>query len=148
MFVFVIYELKIDEPIFNFPSEVENIPEIVDVDLSRRDPNSIPFKMIETCPECGMPLVKQNGESEHRCINPDCCGRILEQLIHFASRAAMDIEGLGEKQMELLYDLGYIQYVSDIYRLKNYYYDLINLDGYGKQKVNNLLEAIEKSKNK
>lgn len=124
----------------------EIIPEIVEVDLSRRSENLTPFKMLENCPECGMPLVKRLNESEHHCINPDCCGRILEQLIHFASRSAMDIEGLGEKQMELLYNLGYIKDVKDIYLLKNYYYDLLTLDGYGEQKVGNILSAIEKSK--
>ena len=124
----------------------EIIPEIVEVDLSRRTENLTPFKMLENCPECGMPLVKRLNESEHHCINPDCCGRILEQLIHFASRSAMDIEGLGEKQMELLYNLGYIKDVKDIYLLKNYYYDLLTLDGYGEQKVGNILSAIEKSK--
>lgn len=124
----------------------EIIPEIVEVDLSRRSENLTPFKMLENCPECGMPLVKRLNESEHHCINPDCCGRILEQLIHFASRSAMDIEGLGEKQMELLYNLGYVKDVKDIYLLKNYYYDLLTLDGYGEQKVGNILSAIEKSK--
>lgn len=124
----------------------EIIPEIVEVDFSRRTENLIPFKMLENCPECGEPLVKRNNESEHHCINPNCCGRILEQLIHFASRAAMDIEGLGEKQTELLYELGYIKDVSDIYLLKNYYYELLTLDGYGEQKISNLFNAIEKSK--
>lgn len=124
----------------------EIIPEIVEVDLSRRSENLTPFRMLENCPECGMPLVKRLNESEHHCINPDCCGRILEQLIHFASRSAMDIEGLGEKQMELLYNLGYVKDVKDIYLLKNYYYDLLTLDGYGEQKVGNILSAIEKSK--
>lgn len=124
----------------------EIIPEIVEVDFSRREEDLIPFKMLENCPECGMPLVKKNNESEHHCINPNCCGRILEQLIHFASRGAMDIEGLGEKQTELLYELGYIKDVSDIYLLKNYYYELLALDGYGDQKISNLFNAIEKSK--
>ena len=124
----------------------EIIPEIVEVDFSRRTENLIPFKMLENCPECGEPLVKRNNESEHHCINPNCCGRILEQLIHFASRQAMDIEGLGEKQTELLYELGYIKDVSDIYLLKNYYYELLTLDGYGEQKISNLFNAIEKSK--
>lgn len=124
----------------------EIIPEIVEVDFSRREEDLIPFKMLENCPECGMPLVKRNNESEHHCINPNCCGRILEQLIHFASRGAMDIEGLGEKQTELLYELGYIKDVSDIYLLKNYYYELLALDGYGDQKISNLFNAIEKSK--
>lgn len=124
----------------------EIIPEIVEVDFSRREDGLIPFKMLEKCPECGMPLVKRNNESEHHCINPNCCGRILEQLIHFSSRQAMDIEGLGEKQTELLYELGYIKDVSDIYLLKNYYYELLALDGYGDQKISNLFNAIEKSK--
>ena len=124
----------------------EIIPEIVEVDLTRRVDGLVPFKMLENCPECGMPLVKRNNESEHHCINPNCCGRILEQLIHFASRQAMDIEGLGEKQTELLYELGYIKDVSDIYLLKNYYYELLALDGYGDQKISNLFNAIEKSK--
>lgn len=125
----------------------EIIPEIVEVDFTRRQNGLEPFKMLENCPECGMPLVKRNNEAEHHCVNPNCCGRILEQLIHFASRGAMDIEGLGEKQTELLYELGYIKDVSDIYLLKNYYYDLLALDGYGDQKINNLFNAIEKSKN-
>ena len=124
----------------------EIIPEIVEVDFSRREDGLIPFKMLEKCPECGMPLVKRNNESEHHCINPNCCGRILEQLIHFSSRQAMDIEGLGEKQTELLYQLGYVKDVSDIYLLKNYYYELLALDGYGDQKISNLFNAIEKSK--
>ena len=124
----------------------EIIPEIVEVDFTRREDGLIPFKMLEKCPECGMPLVKRNNESEHHCINPNCCGRILEQLIHFSSRQAMDIEGLGEKQTELLYELGYIKDVSDIYLLKNYYYELLALDGYGDQKISNLFNAIEKSK--
>jgi len=124
----------------------EIIPEIVEVDFTRREDGLIPFKMLEKCPECGMPLVKRNNESEHHCINPNCCGRILEQLIHFSSRQAMDIEGLGEKQTELLYQLGYVKDVSDIYLLKNYYYELLALDGYGDQKISNLFNAIEKSK--
>ena len=124
----------------------EIIPEVVDVDLSRRNPNSKPFEMLTHCPECGMPLTKRENESEHHCVNPECCGRILEQLIHFASRVAMDIEGLGEKQMELLYNLGYIKDVSDIYVLEQYRDDLLTLEGYGNQKVQNLMEAIKKSK--
>ena len=125
----------------------EIIPEVVDVNLARRDAHLAPFKMITNCPECGMPLSKKEGEADHKCTNPECCGRILEQLIHFASREAMDIDGLGEKQMELLYNLGYIASVADIYKLPNFHTDLVNLPGYGVQKVTNLEEAIEKSKN-
>ena len=124
----------------------EIIPEVVDVDLSRRDPSLVPFEMLTHCPECGMELKKRENESEHHCVNPECCGRILEQLIHFASRVAMDIEGLGEKQMELLYNLGYIKDISDIYVLEQYRDDLLTLEGYGNQKVQNLMDAIKKSK--
>lgn len=124
----------------------EIIPEVVEVDFSRRKENLVPFKMLTHCPECGMELAKRENESEHHCINPNCCGRILEQLIHFSSRVAMDIEGLGEKQTELLYNLGYIKDVSDIYLLENYKQDLLTLEGYGHQKVTNLIDAINKSK--
>lgn len=124
----------------------EIIPEVVGVDLSYRADNSVPFKMPLTCPECGEPIVKKEGEAEHYCHNPECGGRILEGIIHFASRAAMDIEGLGKKQVELLYNLGYIKEISDIYYLKNYQNEIINIEGFGKQKIQNLLNAIEKSK--
>lgn len=124
----------------------EIIPEVVEVDFSRRTTELVPFKMLTHCPECGMELTKRENESEHHCINPNCCGRILEQLIHFSSRVAMDIEGLGEKQTELLYNLGYIKDVSDIYLLENYKQDLLTLEGYGQQKVANLIDAINKSK--
>ena len=124
----------------------EIIPEVVEVDFSRRTSDLVPFQMLTHCPECGMELMKRENESEHHCVNPNCCGRILEQLIHFSSRVAMDIEGLGEKQTELLYNLGYIKDVSDIYLLENYKQDLLTLEGYGQQKVANLIDAINKSK--
>ena len=124
----------------------EIIPEVVEVDFSRRTSDLAPFQMLTHCPECGMELMKRENESEHHCVNPNCCGRILEQLIHFSSRVAMDIEGLGEKQTELLYNLGYIKDVSDIYLLENYKQDLLTLEGYGQQKVANLIDAINKSK--
>ena len=124
----------------------EIIPEVVEVDFSRRTSDLVPFQMLTHCPECGMELMKRENESEHHCVNPNCCGRILEQLIHFSSRVAMDIEGLGEKQTELLYNLGYIKDVSDIYLLENYKQDLLTLEGYGQQKVSNLIDAINKSK--
>ncbi len=124
----------------------EIIPEVVDVDLSRRTANLPIFKMIDICPECGMPVTKKDNEAEHYCHNPLCGGRILEGIIHFASRQAMDIDGLGDKQLEQLYDLGYIKDISDIYLLKNYASEIIMIDRYGIKKVSNLIDAIEKSK--
>lgn len=125
----------------------EIIPEVVEVDLTRREEHLIPFKMIDRCPICSSKLIKGLNEAEHYCKNPECGGRILEGIIHFASRVAMDIEGLGEKQIEQLYSLGYLKDASDIYLLKNYQEELLQLERFGKQKVSNLINAIEKSKN-
>lgn len=124
----------------------EIIPEVVEVDLTRRDENNPVFEMITNCPVCNEPLVRKESEAAHYCLNPECGGKILEQIIHYASRVAMDIEGLGEKQLENLYDLGYVKSIADIYELKNYYYELTKLDGMGDLRVTNLLNAVEESK--
>lgn len=124
----------------------EIIPEVVDVDLARRVDNLPSFKMIDVCPECGMPISKLDNEAEHYCHNPECGGRILEGIIHFASRQAMDIDGLGDKQIEQLYDLGYIKDISDIYKLKDYAHEIIMIDRMGAKKLDNLFNAIEDSK--
>lgn len=124
----------------------EIIPEVVDVDLSRRDENLPKFSMPLVCPVCGSRLIKGVDEAEHYCKNEECGGRRLESIIHFASRVAMDIEGLGEKQIEQLYTLGIIKDISDIYLLKSYEQELLQLDRFGKKKIENLLNAIEKSK--
>lgn len=124
----------------------EIIPEVVEVDLSRRKENLPSFKMIENCPICNQPLYKKDNEAEHYCHNEDCGGRILEGIIHFASRVAMDIDGLGDKQIELLYNLGYLKDASDIYTLYKYKEEIINIDRFGKKKVENLIEAIDNSK--
>ena len=118
----------------------------MEVDFSRRSEELKPFKMIEVCPVCKMPLSKDENEAEHYCKNKDCGGRILEGIIHFASRVAMDIEGLGEKQIEQLYTLGYLNDISDIYLLENYKNEILMLDRYGEKKVSNLFDAINKSK--
>lgn len=124
----------------------EIIPEVVEVDTSRREENLLPFRMIERCPICGELLYKKENEAEHYCHNEDCGGRILEGIIHFASRVAMDIDGLGDKQIETLYNLGYIKDSADIYNLFKYEEEIINIDRFGKKKVENLFNAIENSK--
>lgn len=125
----------------------EIIPEVVEVDLSRRAPHLQPFVMPLVCPECGSLLLKGDGEAEHYCKNPECGGRLLEGIIHFASRVAMDIEGLGEKQIEELFALGFIRDLADIYLLKNYKDELLTIDGFGKLRLQKLEDAIEESKN-
>ncbi|MDY4052879.1 MAG: NAD-dependent DNA ligase LigA [Bacilli bacterium] len=124
----------------------EIIPEVVDVDLERRSNDSIPFKMPLVCPVCGGKLEKAEGEAEHYCKNPECGGRRLEGIIHFASRVAMDIDGLGEKQIEQLAQLGFIEDIKDIYLLKNYKSELLSVERFGIKKIENLLSAIENSK--
>ena len=124
----------------------EIIPEVIDVDISRRKEDLSKFEMIKNCPKCGSIIEKMDNEAIHFCKNPYCGGKILEGIIHFASRVAMDIEGLGEKQIEQLYSIGYITDATDIYLLKNYQKDLLQLERFGDKKVENLLNAIEKSK--
>lgn len=124
----------------------EIIPEVIGVDLTRRDKQSKTFKMITNCPICNEPLVRKESEAAHYCVNANCGGKNLEQIIHYASRVAMDINGLGEKQLETFYDLGYVRNIADIYELKNYKYELTKLDGMGNLRVTNLINAIEESK--
>lgn len=125
----------------------EIIPEVVEVEFSRRNIDTKPFEMIKECPICGSNLTRKPGDADHYCLNPECGGKKLEQIIHYASRVAMDIDGLGEKQLEAFYDLGYVLDVADIYQLGNYRFELMNLDGMGNTRINNLLNAIEESKN-
>lgn len=124
----------------------EIIPEVVSVNLQRREKDLNPFEMIERCPKCNELLVRKENESLHFCVNEKCDGRVVANIIYFASRPCMDIEGLGEKVVEELYNLGYIRKITDIYYLYNYKEQLKQLEGYGELSVNNLLESIEKSK--
>lgn len=124
----------------------EIIPEVVSVNLSRRTANLKPFEMIENCPICNQPLVRKENESLHFCINENCDGRNVANIIYFASRPCMDIEGLGEKVVEELYQLGYLKKITDIYYLHNYRSQLEQLDGYGELSVSNLIDSINKSK--
>lgn len=123
----------------------EIIPEVVRVNFDKRE-NTVPYKMIENCPSCGEKIYRKLDEALHYCINPKCPGIILASLIYFASKSAMDIEGLGERIVEEFYNLGYIKKITDIYRLKDHRDELIKLDRMGEKSVNNLLEAIERSR--
>ena len=125
----------------------EIIPEVVSVNLERRRDNLSPFKMIEVCPSCGSLLTRRPGESNHYCLNPNCNGRKMANIIYFASKPCMNIETLGDKLIERLYSLKYLQDVLDIYKLKEYKNDLINLDDLGEKSVQVLLDNIEESKN-
>lgn len=120
------------------------IPEVGEVILERRKETQ-EFIMIDKCPMCNTKLEKKGGVDFY-CPNNNCPSRKIESLIHFASRNAMNIDGLGEKIVEDFYNFGFIKDISDIYSLKYHKDDLIRLEGYGEKSVNSLIEAIEKSK--
>lgn len=120
------------------------IPEVVRVVKERRGDGVIDFKMIDNCPVCGEPLTRI--DAMHFCTNPYCGAKKIEQIIHFASRDAMDIEGLGEKVAEQFFNQGFIRSISDIYELGQYRDNIIALDGWKEKSIDNLLDAIEKSK--
>lgn len=123
------------------------IPEIVSVVEDERHFSLEKLKMIDRCPCCNSRLVKNNDEVDYYCINPNCDEKIINALIHFCSRNAMNIDTLGEKVIRTFYELGYIKNIVDIYNLKKYYEDLIKLPNFGKKSIDVLLEAIEISKN-
>jgi DNA ligase (NAD+) len=120
------------------------IPEVVNVVPDRRTGEEVPFVMPTHCPECGSELVRFDGEVALRCINPKCPAQIREGLIHFVSRQAMNIEGLGEKVISQLFREGLIHDVADLYRLTKE--QLIRLERMGEKSATNLLRAIEASK--
>lgn len=123
------------------------IPEVVESIKERRDGTEKEFKMIENCPICGSKLVKKEGQVDYYCMNENCDKRNIESLIHFVDRHAMNITGLGERIIEDFYNMGFIRNITDIYHLKKHAEDLIELEGFGNKSVNNLLGAIEESKN-
>lgn len=123
------------------------IPEVVKVLKERRDGTERGFIMIKKCPICNSHLVKKVNEAAYLCPNNNCDARQIEALIHFTSRQAMNIVGLGERIIEDFYNLGYLKTFVDIYRLKDYQTALIELEGFGPKSVTNLLTSITASKN-
>ena len=119
----------------------EIIPEVVRVDKHNTD--SV-YKLPQVCPSCGAKLYREQDEAVLRCMNPQCPAQLTRNLIHFASRGAMDIEGLGESLITTLVDNGMITSPIDIYRLKAE--DLAALERMGEKSAQNLISAIEKSK--
>ena len=122
------------------------IPEVVERKLERRTGKEKDFVMIKNCPMCNTPLVKKNDQVDYFCPNDKCPARKIEGLIHYASRDAMNITGLGDEIMEDFYNFGFIGNIADIYSLKDHKQDLTRLEGYGEKSITNLLEAIENSK--
>jgi DNA ligase (NAD+) len=122
------------------------IPEVVNSLPQLRDENSKPYTFEKHCPVCRQPLVRFEDESDTFCINNECPARIIEAIAHFASRDAMNIDGLGVKRVEQLYNNGLIRSVEDIYFLDQKRELLTSLDKMGEKSVEKLLSAIEASK--
>jgi len=122
----------------------EVIPHVVTVIKEKRTGRERPFPIPEKCPVCGTRIVREEGEVAVRCIGLNCPAQVQEKIRHFASRGAMDIEGLGEKNVELLYSKGLISHFVDIYRLKKE--DILDLPRFAEKSAQNLIDAIERSK--
>ncbi|MFZ0371288.1 MAG: NAD-dependent DNA ligase LigA [Halobacillus sp.] len=120
------------------------IPEVVRVVVDERSGEEEPYHMPEVCPECESKLVRLEEEVALRCINPNCPAQLREALIHFVSRNAMDIEGLGEKVIAQLFREKLIHTIADLYKLERE--ELLKLERMGEKSVQNLLNSIEISK--
>ena len=121
------------------------IPEVVEVLKNRRTGKEEKFEMPKVCPVCGAEVVREEGESVNRCIGIECPAKMLRNIVHFVSREAMNIDGLGESIIEQLIEKGFINNIADIYYLK--YEDISSLKKEGDKFTKNLLNAINESKN-
>ena len=124
----------------------EVIPQVLGPVRDRRDGTERPFHMPRKCPACGHPVERPAGEVASYCVNPACPGRIFEGLVHFASKEAMDIRGLGEERIRQLVEAGLVRDVADIYRLTPA--QLVQLERFADQSASQLVAAIAASKDR
>ena len=124
----------------------EVIPEIVGPIISRRTGKEEIFNMPSHCPVCGAEVIKPEGEAMHRCTNAACPAQALERIKHFVSRGAMDIDGIGEKLCQALFDAGLIKDVADLYYLTRE--QLLSLERMAEKSISNVLSSVEKSKDR
>ncbi len=120
------------------------IPEVVEVVFDERNGDEISFEMPEVCPECGAEVIREDGEAAHRCTGVNCPAQRLRNIIHFVSRDAMDIDGLGPSIIEQMLDREMISTAADLYSLSAM--DIAHMDKMGEKSALNLLNALEKSK--
>ena len=123
------------------------IPKVVSVDLTKRVIDSVEVSHPTQCPECGSNLFKSEDEVAVYCENNECPAQVKGRITHFASRGAMDIEGLGEALINLFVDHGFIKSYADIFSLKEKKNELINIERLGEKSITNLINSIEQSKN-
>lgn len=126
----------------------EIIPQVVSVIMESRPANAQPTIAPATCPDkqCDQPLIREEGETALRCVNPQCPTQIREKLIWFAGRGQMDIDGLGEKVVHQLADADLLTSFGDVYKLKDHANQILTLERFGQTKLDNLLTGIEQSK--
>ncbi|MBQ2897492.1 MAG: NAD-dependent DNA ligase LigA [Clostridia bacterium] len=120
------------------------IPEVVEVVKSKRDGTQKQFVMPDKCPSCGSDVIKADNEAAHKCQNMECPAQLLRNIIHFVSKDAMDIDGLGEAIIEIFVNKGLISGAADLYYLN--FDDVANIDGLGEKSAQNIKNAIQKSK--
>ncbi|MEZ0465700.1 NAD-dependent DNA ligase LigA [Phaeobacter sp. SYSU ZJ3003] len=128
------------------------IPKVADVDLSKRPVGAVPFEFPNVCPECGSPAVREEGDAVRRCSGGLICpAQAIEKLKHFVSRSAFDIEGLGNKQVEQFYAVGWIKEPADIFTLRDRFgagmQQLKHREGWGEKSATNLFDAIDEKRN-
>jgi DNA ligase (NAD+) len=123
------------------------IPAVLHSLKERRNGSEPIFTMIDKCPICGSKIIRKEEEADYFCPNLECPARKVEKLIHYASREAMNIEGLGDRVLEDLYNYHYVSDIPDIYELESHRKELLELEGYGNKKVDNLFASINNSKN-
>lgn len=124
----------------------EIIPQVVSVVLEKRPEQTQQTVAPTHCPSCQQAVVRDEEEAATRCVNPQCPAQLVERLVWFASRAQMDIEGLGDKAVQQLVDAGLLRNFVDIYKLKDHRLTLLDLDRMGEKRADNLLDGIEKSR--
>lgn len=122
------------------------IPEVVEPKLKRRNGFEKEFKMITECPMCHEKIVKKDGNVDYYCVNPKCPKRNIEGIIHYVSRDALNIEGLGDEIVEELYNLGFVKNITDLYSLSDKKKQIMEFDGYGEKSLNKIIDNIEASK--
>lgn len=124
------------------------IPEVVRPVVERRDGHQLPYVFPKHCPVCGSKLIRFADEAAHYCVNQDCPARVVESIIHFASRDAMDIDTLGDKKIEFFHKNGLLNTVEDIYHLKDHRDAILAMEGFQEKSVDKMIAAIEASKTK
>jgi len=124
------------------------IPDVVAVITSKRTGKEKPFEMPKVCPVCDSKTIRIEGEAANRCVNPYCQAQLVESIAHFASKGAMDIDGLGFKTIEMLAEKNFIHDIADLYDIPRHKDEILKLERTGKKWFSNLEQALEKSKNR